>query len=52
VGDEIDWVTNFHLSQHQDVMIGFTKFYAGQFIRKTGPSISPDFFYAQYSFKW
>jgi hypothetical protein len=52
VGDEIDFTTNFHLSQHQDILIGYSKLFAGQFIRRTGPDLSPDFFYAQYSFKW
>jgi hypothetical protein len=53
VGDEIDITTNFHLSQHQDILIGYSKLFAGQFIEHTtGPKGSPEFFYAQYSFKW
>jgi Alginate export len=52
VGDEIDFYTNFHLSQHQDVLIGYSKLFSGAFIRRTGPPLSPDFFYAQYCFKW
>ncbi|HEV2947342.1 MAG TPA: alginate export family protein [Gemmataceae bacterium] len=53
VGDEIDLVTNFHLSQHQDILLGYSKLFAGQFIQhSTGPKGSPEFFYAQYCFKW
>jgi hypothetical protein len=56
VGDDLDWVTNFHLTQHQDVLIGFSQLFAGEFIRNTGttPSSkqSPQQFYIQYSYKW
>jgi Alginate export len=53
VGDEIDLITNFHLSQHQDILLGYSKLFAGQFIQHTtGPKGSPEFFYAQYCFKW
>jgi hypothetical protein len=52
VGDEIDLVTNFHLSQHQDILLGYSKLFSGSFIKRTGPGVSPEFFYAQYCFKW
>jgi hypothetical protein len=52
VGDEIDVTTNFHLSQHQDIFVGFSKLWAGQFIRSTGLPVSPELVYVQYSFKW
>jgi hypothetical protein len=55
VGDEIDLFTNFHLSQHQDLLIGWSKLFAGAFIRNSpgvGMGTSPELFYAQYSFKW
>lgn len=53
VGDEIDLITNFHLSRHQDILLGYSKLYEGNFIRDTvGPKVSPELFYAQYSFKW
>ena len=35
VGDEIDFLANFHLSQHQDVLVGYSKLFAGDFIKKT-----------------
>src|SRR5712692_7363695 len=52
VGDEIDLTTNFHLSQHQDILLGYSKLFSGSFIKRTGPGVSPEFFYAQYCFKW
>jgi hypothetical protein len=52
VGDEIDFATNFHLSQHQDIFLGYSKLFSGAFIKHTGPGASPEFFYAQYCFKW
>jgi hypothetical protein len=52
VGDEIDLTTNFHLTTHQDVLVGYSVLFAGEFIRKTGPATSPQLFYVQYSYKW
>jgi hypothetical protein len=52
VGDELDLVTNFHLSFHSDIFVGYSVLFAGEFIRNTGPSTSPQLFYLQYSFKW
>ncbi len=52
VGDEIDLAANFHLSRHQDVFLGYSKLFSGDFIRKTGPNVSPELFYLQYSFRW
>jgi hypothetical protein len=52
VGDEIDYITNFHLSMHQDILVGYSKLYSGAFIRRTGPPGSPEYFYIQYSYRW
>jgi hypothetical protein len=52
VGDEIDYTTNFHLSMHQDILVGYSHLYAGSFIKRTGSPLSPDYFYLQYSFRW
>lgn len=52
VGQEIDLVSNFHLSMHSDILIGWSKLYAGDFIKNTGANVSPELFYVQYSFKW
>ncbi len=52
VGDEIDYITNFHLSMHQDILVGYSKLFAGSFIRRTGNPGSPEYFYLQYSYRW
>jgi hypothetical protein len=52
VGDEIDLLMNFHLDSHQDVVVGWSKLYAGTFIKRTGPAVSPELFYVQYTFRW
>lgn len=52
VGNEIDLLANFHVTAHQDLLIGYSKLFAGQFIRDTGPNVSPELFYAMYNFRW
>ena len=52
VGDELDFLANFHVTTHQDFMIGISKFFAGSFYKKTGNPNDVQLFYAQYSFKW
>lgn len=52
VGDEIDLLVNFHLTAHQDVLIGYSKLFAGRFIRETGPDVSPELFYVQHQYRW
>jgi hypothetical protein len=52
VGDELDFAVNFHLTRHQDIYVGYSKLFAGDFIKATGPGGSPELAYVQYSFKW
>jgi hypothetical protein len=52
VGDELDLRFNVHLSHHQDLMFGYSKLWSGDFIKKTGPNVSPDFFYMQHVFRF
>lgn len=52
VGDEIDLLSNFHLTPHQDFLLGYSRLFAGSFIRATGPGNDPKYFYAQYSFRF
>jgi hypothetical protein len=56
VGDELDLVTNFHIDKHQDILIGYSHLWAGDFIRFTAPTPraarSPDYTYIQYSFRF
>lgn len=60
VGNELDLVTNFHLTKHSDVLVGYSRLFAGSFIRNTAPpgpqqggmAHDPELFYAQYSYRW
>jgi hypothetical protein len=52
VGTEIDFLANFHLTAHQDVLVGYSKLYSGSFIRNTGADVSPELFYLMYNFRW
>jgi hypothetical protein len=52
VGNELDLLSTFRLTAHQEFSIGYSKLFAGQFLRRTGPDVSPDLFYFQYYFRW
>jgi hypothetical protein len=52
VGDEIDFAVNFHLGPHSDFYMGYSKLFAGDFIKRTGNGDSPDLTYLWYSFRW
>lgn len=52
VGDEIDFLVNFHLTAHQDFLVGYSKLFAGSFLRQTGPAVSPQLFYVQHQLRW
>jgi hypothetical protein len=51
VGDELVLITNFHLSNHQDLFFQYCKLYAGNFLTENGRG-SPSLFALCYSFKW
>lgn len=52
VGDELDLIVNFHLTAHQDILIGYSKLFAGSYIRNTGPDVSPELLYVQHQLRW
>jgi hypothetical protein len=52
VGDELDLRFNVHLDRHQDFLFGYSKLFSGDFIKKTGANVAPDFFYLQYVFRF
>jgi hypothetical protein len=52
VGQEIDLLWNFHVTAHQDVLVGYSKLFAGEFIKRTGNPESPELFYLQYTYRW
>ncbi len=52
VGDEIDFRFNVHVDRHQDVLVGYSKMWAGTFMKATRPGVNPDLFYVQYNFRF
>lgn len=60
VGNELDLLANLHLTNHSDVLVGYSILFAGSFIKNTAPpgprrdalSANPELFYLQYSYKW
>jgi hypothetical protein len=52
VGDEIDFRFNIHVDRHEDVLVGYSKLFAGDFLKAQAPRVSPDLFYVQYNFRF
>ena len=50
VGTELDLVANYRFNPHLAVEAGFCRFFAGKFIRQTGPDSDTNFFYLQSEF--
>lgn len=52
VGNELDLLVNFHLGPHSDILIGWSKLWAGSFIENTGSGRDPELLYLMYNFRW
>ncbi len=52
VGDEIDFRANFHVSRHQDVLVGYSKLFSGNYLETQRPGVASDLFYVQYNFRF
>ncbi len=52
VGQEVDVLVYFHMSRRSDILLGWSKLFAGSFIANTGNGQSPELFYAMYNFRW
>ena len=52
VGQEIDVIFNAHLTDRQDVLVTYSHFFPGAFIKATGPSNPGNAVYVQYSWRW
>jgi hypothetical protein len=60
VGNALDLRMNAHLTKHSDVLVGYSRLFAGDFIRNTAGtgaagaamSADPELFYLQYSYRW
>ena len=52
VGDEIDFRFNIHVDRHEDVLIGYSKLFAGDFLKAQAPRVPLDLYYVQYNFRF
>jgi hypothetical protein len=56
VGNELDLMANIHLTNHSDVLLGYSYLWAGSFLKTTATTpaqaANPSLFYAQYSYRW
>jgi hypothetical protein len=55
VGEELDLVANLHLSNHTDVLLGYSYLWGGDFLVNTsGPNraINSSFYFLQLTYKW
>lgn len=52
VGDGIDFLINLHVARHHDVLVGYSKLFAGDYIHNQRPGIDPDLLYVQYNFRF
>lgn len=52
VGNELDLLVNLHAGPHSDVLVGWSKLWAGDFIRNTGSGRDPELMYLMYNFRW
>jgi hypothetical protein len=52
IGTEMDLLATYDFTRHLQGYAGYSRFFTGEFIRKTGPSRDSDFFYGaiQYTF--
>ena len=52
LGQETDLLAKWQVSTHVDTLMGYSHFYAGAFVRDTGPSDHANFFYWQTTVKF
>ena len=56
VGQEIDFVENFHLTNHSDILFSYSYLFAGSFLKRTATNDvgrqDVQALYVQYSYRW
>jgi hypothetical protein len=56
VGTEFDFIVNFHLTNHSDILLAYGYMFAGRFLTQTakdaGQKQNPDAAWVQYSYRW
>jgi hypothetical protein len=52
VGNEIDLLLSAQVTAHTNCTVGWSKLFAGEFIKRTGPDVSPELLYIQINYRW
>ncbi len=52
IGDELDFITNFHLSATTDILLGYSHLFPGLFLLHTGTKVPPDQVFVQYAVRF
>lgn len=52
VGNELDFIVNFHLTRHADIMFGYSHLYGASFLAETGKFDSAEQLFVQYNYRW
>ena len=56
VGQELSFIVNFHLGPHSDILMGWSKLYAGSYLKNTTTNpegqADPEMYYLMYNFRW
>jgi hypothetical protein len=52
VGQELDFIVNFHLTKRQDILVAYGHLFEGRFLRATGPGTSAETFWLMYNVRW
>lgn len=52
VGSELDFIVNWHLGPHTDIVTAYSHMFAGDFLNATGPSADLNTFWLIYNVRW
>ena len=52
VGNEVDLLVSAQVTPHTNFTVGWSKLFAGRFIERTGPDVSPELLYIQINYRW
>jgi hypothetical protein len=52
VGEELTFVSNFHLTKRQDIFVAYSHLIEGRFLQQTGPGRSAETFWLMYNVRW
>ncbi|HWY87692.1 MAG TPA: alginate export family protein, partial [Gemmataceae bacterium] len=52
VGEELTFVSNFHLTPRQDILVAYSHLYENHFLQATGPGRSAETFWLMYNVRW